>query len=228
MFINPSVLKQPAVLPNTVLCRVSHDTRVVHCHCQKNKTIVFRSKNYFLNAISYSHEHTCSSTFANFLRFVLMTFLVIHAQKLAVAGVKRRDCVRVCATKRANTIWLCAHRARTLQCNPHTHSWCSTASKYVQTTSETHPEEKWSQLMRKYNQKGLRIARLRGLESVARSREEDFFLFSSRAKCPGMKWFRNNVVKRQSRQWNALSQQTTQPVHLWKQSCAKQLLYSFF
>lgn len=41
--------------------------------------------------------------------------------------------------------------------------------------------------MRKYNQKGLRIARLRGLESVARSREEDLFLFSSRAKCPGMK-----------------------------------------
>lgn len=59
-------------------------------------------------------------------------------------------------------------------------------------------------------------------------RRRFFFLFSSRAKCPGMKWFRNNVVKRQSRQWNALSQQTTQPVHLWKQSCAKQLLYSFF
>lgn len=141
---------------------------------------------------------------------------------------KERLCTCVCHKACEYDLALrtsCTHSAMQ---STHTHSWCSTASKYVQTTSETHPEEKWSQLMRKYNQKDLRIVRLRGLESVARSREEDFFLFSSRAKCPGMKWFRNNVVKRQSRQWNALSQQTTQPVHLWKQSCAKQLLYSFF
>jgi len=52
-----------------------------------------------------------------------MTFLVIHAQKLSVGGVKRSVRVRVCATKRANTIWLCAHRARILQCNPHTHTF---------------------------------------------------------------------------------------------------------
>lgn len=29
---------------------------------------------------------------------------------------------------------------------------------------------------------------------------EDFFLISSRAKCPGMNRLRNNVIKRQSRQ----------------------------
>ncbi len=176
--------------------------------------------------ISDWHEQTCWCTFAIFLRFVLMTFLSFHAQKLAVGGVKMSDCV---CHKRANTIWLCAHRARTLQCNPHTHtrSWCSTASKGVQ-TSETHPEEKWSQLMRKYNQKGFENSPLAWVGVSGQIERRRFFLFSSRAKCPGMKWFRNNVVKRQSHQWNALSQQTTQPVHLWKQSCAKQLLDSFF
>lgn len=164
-------------------------------------------------------------TFAHFLRFVLMTFLAFtHKSQPSVVWKGATVCHKACEYDLALRT-TCTHSAMQ---STHTHSWCSTASKGVQTTSDT-PRGKMVSTNAQVQSKGLRIARLRGLESVARSREEDFFfLFSSRTKCPGMKWFRNNVVKRQSRQWNALSQQTTQPVHLWKQSCAKQLLFSFF
>lgn len=75
----------------TLLGGESHDACDIHCHCENDK--VFRARNSFLNVISDWHEQTCWCTFAHFLRFVLMTFLAFHAQKLAVGGVKRSDCV---------------------------------------------------------------------------------------------------------------------------------------
>lgn len=118
---------------------------------------------------------------ANMLVYVrsFSTFCPDDVPRLSRTKVSRRWCEKerlcACVCHKACEYDLALRTSCTHSAMQSTHSWCSTASKGVQTTSETHPEEKWSQLMRKYNQKGLRIARLRGLASVARSREEDFF-----------------------------------------------------